>query len=150
MEIIMSLENRTTMVDHAQYDISQSGTDLLFTWKHIEGLSVDDMANGITEFANQCKAIKPGRAVIDARQLDPNCAALAWVSGQKIDENQGEYNAWWLREIVPLYNAAGISGLAVATGNSQAPGELPQVPAGVEFNMGYFNGFDDAMIWTIE
>jgi len=52
-----------------------------------------------------------------------------------------------MREIVQVYNDAGVVSLAVATGNPQAPGELPQVPPGDEFKIGYFNGLDDATGW---
>ena len=125
-----------------QYTISQAGSDLIFTWKYIAGLSIKDMANGIQDFAMLCRSHKPRRAIIDARQLDQNSPGLKWVGGKQPDDQEA-YTPWWLREVVPFYNEAGISSLAVATGNSQAPGEIPETHPEVKFKMGYFHSLDD-------
>ena len=138
-----------TLKEHEQYHISQSGQDLLFTWKFVAGLSIEDMAKGIVDFANYCNTHKPKRALIDARQLDPICPALGWVSGQQSFPDQEEYMHWWQREVLPLYNSAGIVSLAVATGNPNAPGAIAENPPGVNFKMGYFNELDDASHWDI-
>ncbi len=142
-KFIKIMNAQKTIEDNGQYTISQSGSDLVFTWKYVAGLSIKDMASGIKSFATHCKSLKPHRAVIDARQLDPKSPGLGWVSGQQKFEEQEEYKPWWLREIIPLYNEAGISSLAVATGNPQAPGET-ETP-GAKFKMGYLNSLDDAM-----
>jgi len=42
-----------------------------------------------------------------------------------------------------------LSGMAVATGDAEAPGLLPQTPPGVDFKIGYFHGLDDATGWGI-
>lgn len=136
-----------TIKENKQYTISQSGSNLVFTWKQVTDLSIEDMAKGIIEFAGQCKNHQPDHALIDARLLNPKSPAIGWVSGQQRFDDQEAYMAWWTREIAPIYNDAGISRLAVATGNPNAPGELSENPPGVEFKMGYFNGLDDATNW---
>jgi hypothetical protein len=120
---------------------------LLLDWKHVTGLSLVDFKNCVAEFASNCKRYKPVRVVIDARELDPNGDVIGWVSGQKRIEGEEEYNSWWIREIVPFYHEAGISVLSVATGNPNAPGELPNVPKGVNFRIGYFTDLETAMQW---
>ena len=87
--------------------------------------------------------------MIDARNLEPDCEAIGWVSGQLRLEGEEEYGAWWSREIVPLYNDATISSLAVATGSPDAPGELADNPPGAKFRMGYFHDLDAAMHWKL-
>jgi hypothetical protein len=116
-------------------------------WKHVVGLNLQDFKRGVAQFADHCKTYKPNRAVIDARQLEPNGDPLGWVSGQKKIAGEEEYNTWWLREIVPIYHEAGVSSLAVATGNPNAPGELANIPKGVNFKIGYFIDLETAMQW---
>ncbi len=55
-----------------------------------------------------------------------------------------------MREIVPVYHEAGIASLAVATGDPNAPGELADIPPGVNFRMGYFPDLASAMRWKPE
>ena len=133
-----------TIEDNAQYGVQEAGASLVFTWHPIAGLSIADMADGVRAFAELCERRRPEIAVIDARGLDQGSPGFLWVSGQKEFEGQEAYMAWWGREILPIYNRAGVSALAVATGNPEAPGALPESPPGAKFRMGYFNGLEAA------
>lgn len=135
--------------ENNQYTIIQSDDDseLSFTWNHTKGLGIDDFQKGILELVNQCKTHKPIHAVFDARNLDQNSPAFGWVSGKQKFESQEEYMSWWTREVAPGYNNSGIATVAVATGNPNSPGELKELPPGVNFKMGYFNSLEDAKNW---
>jgi len=140
-----------TIETNSQYTISQSGdnSELSLNWAHVEGLSISDFKQGIAKFSVQCETNKPSRAVIDARSVDHQSPAFAWLSGQEKFEDQEEYMSWWMREVVPNYNDAKITSLAVATGNPQAPGELNEVAPEIHFKMGYFNSLEDARNWEV-
>ena len=127
------MQNEKIVEDVAQYRtvLTEDEKALVLSWKHVAELSIEDFRMGVIRFASQCKTHKPARAVIDARKLDPAGDSLAWVSGQKKFTNEEEYAPWWTREIVPIYHEAGIASLAVATGNPNAPGELAEIPPGV-------------------
>ena len=132
--------NRVTLTEDKQA--------LLFVWKHVSGLTLLDFKDGIAQFAaGLCKTYKPARAIFDARLLDSSGDPFAWVTGQKKFEGEEEYNTWWMREIVPIYNEAGISSLSVATGDPNAPGELKNMSEQVHFKVGYFEGIETAMEW---
>jgi hypothetical protein len=134
--------------DHKHYScvLSSNGEVLLLAWKKHEQLNVQDFRDVVADFAGQCKTHKPARAVIDARGVDPDTAALGWVSGRKKVAGEEEYMAWWAREVIPVYNDSGISSLAVATGNPNAPGETPAPPV-AKFKTGYFNDVESALSW---
>ncbi|SRR6266446_1755258 len=138
-----------TIKEDDQYTVIQSGdgSELCLNWNHIDRLSINDFKKGITEFVNQCKTHKPIHAVIDARNLDKNSPAFGWVSGQQKFEGEEEYMSWWTREVAPGYNNSRIATVAVATGNPNSPGELNELPQGVNFKMGYFNSLEDARNW---
>lgn len=135
--------------DHYSITLDEENEALVFSWKHVAALSIQDMQNGIAEFAGQCRTQRPAHAVIDARKLDADSPARAWVSSQKTFPGQEEYGPWWVREIVPVYCDASIASLAVATGDPNAPGEITGVPPGVTFKMGFFPDLDAAMRWQI-
>ena len=145
-------ENGTVLADHNQYRIvlAPDQNALLFEWKRVEGMGLQDFRSGVAEFAGLCKTRQPTRALIDARQLDPSGTALAWVSGRETPAGEEEYMTWWSREIVPVYHEAGISSLAVATGDPNAPGELPHLPSGGNFKMGYFSDLESALGWQVD
>lgn len=143
------MQNEKVVEDIEQYSVvlAEDKKTLLLNWKRVTGLSIEDFRMGVVRFADQCKTHKPIRAVIDARKLDPGEDPVAWVSGQKKFTNEEEYAQWWTREIVPIYHEAGIASLSVATGNPNAPGELAEVPPGVNFKIGYFDDLESAMQW---
>lgn len=142
----MSLGNEKTLSDNDQYSVVsiEDRNTLLFSWKSVEGLSVQIFRDGIIALADECRTHKPDRVVIDASALDQSSPAVAWLRGGTNDTEE-DYNVWWAREIVPIYNTAGISTLAVGTGDPNAPGELQKVPPGVNFKIGYFADLDAAM-----
>lgn len=148
----MSLKNGSMIVENSHYSfvLSEDKQALLFNWKRVEGLSVPDFRKGIAEFAGQCKKHKPTRAVIDATKLDQGSPAVAWLRAQNADTGEEAYVKWWAREIVPVYHDAGISGLAVATGDPNAPGELANIPPGVKFKVGYFPDLETTLQWKPE
>ena len=143
------MKNGKIIQDHNNYRIvvPDDGKALLFDWKQVQRLSIKEFKSGIAEFAKSCKTYKPDRAVIDARKLDPIGDPLGWVTGQKKIDGEEPYNTWWSKEIVPIYNEAGISVLSVATGDPNAPGELANIPDEVHFKIGYFPDLDAAMQW---
>lgn len=145
------MENEMTVENHPHYSIVLRADKkaLVFNWKQVVELSLQDFRKGVAEFAGQCKTHKPSAAVIDARQLDPNGVAVGWVSGRKKSPDEEEYGLWWARDIVPIYHDAGISSLAIATGDPNAPGEAKQVPPGVNFKMGYFTDLESALRWKV-
>jgi len=144
------MENGTVLDNGDQYRIVLASDEktVLFDWKNVEGIGVQEFGKGIAAFAGQCRTHRPTRAVIDARKLDRNSDALSWVSGQATPPGEEKYETWWAREIVPVYHEAGIAGLAVATGDPDAPGEV-DTPPGVKFKMGYFAGLEDALDWPL-
>ncbi len=137
------------IAETAQYSFSQADNTeaLLFTWKPTNGLGAQDFRAGIAAFADLCKTRRPTRAVIDARALDQASPAVAWLRGHDDGTEAETYNAWWLREIVPAYHAAGIASMAVATGDPNAPGEIPSPAPEVHFKIGYFPDLDTASAW---
>jgi len=143
------MENQIMLDNDGHYtvELSADGSTAVFTWKAIEGLTCDDGRRGIEAFAHRCKDRRPTLAVIDARKLDPEGEVLGWVSGQATPPGEEEYATWWSREIAPVYHDAGVAGLAVATGNPEAPGEIP-TPPDVHFKIGYFYELDDALAWS--
>ena len=148
----MGNKDGTTIEENEQYKfvLAENKATLIFSWNHIEGLSAESFRAGIAGFAAQCKAHKPQRAVIDAAALDQGSPAVAWLRGQDADTGKEDYMTWWAREIRPLLNEAGIGSLAVGTGDPNAPGELPEVPPGVNFKIGYFPTLESAMQWKVE
>ena len=142
------MENATVIKEHEQYNISLSGDHktMLFSWNRIPGLTARDFAYGITDFASQCASHQPSRVVIDARQLDQESQAVHWLRGHARVEGLDAYDPWWMRTAVPLYHDAGIGSLTVATGDPNAPGEIP-TPDGAHFQMGYFTDVDAASNW---
>ncbi len=129
------------------FNLTEDGKVLLFTWYHVPGLSVALFQSGITDFARRCKAHKPSYAVINASALDQNSPAVAWLRSHAAESEVEDYNSWWGREIVPLYHDAGITGLAVATGDPNAPGELPGLPPELRFKVGYFPDLETSLAW---
>lgn len=139
-----------TISEHAHYRIIQSndGAELFFDWKNIPGISIADFKSGVAEFARQCEVHKPKSAVIDATKLDQSSPAVAWVTGRQKFANEEDYMPWWVRDIIPKYNNAGIGTLAVATGNPNASGEVSEQPPGFNFRMGYFKDLGGAKQWS--
>ena len=133
------------------FSLSDDKSVLSFFWKHIEGLSVEMFGKGSADFAARCKNHKPARAVVDAAELDQNIPTVAWLRGQSVDTDKGDYTSWWVREIVPFFHDAGIVSPAVGTGDPNAPGagERPEMPPGVNFRVGYFSSFDSALNWNV-
>ncbi|MBI3524716.1 MAG: hypothetical protein HY066_09335 [Betaproteobacteria bacterium] len=142
--------NGKTIKESDQYTVVKSGdgSELCFTWSHTEGLGLGDFKKGIIEFVNQCKTHRPIHAVFDARRLDKDSPAFGWVSGQQKFEGEEEYMSWWTREVAPGYNSSKIATLGIATGNPEAPGEIPKPPPGVDFKLGYFNSLEDVRNWS--
>lgn len=147
----MNYKNGTIIEENDQYRfiLSEDNSVLMFDWKHIKGLVVENFQSGIIEFAAQCKLHKPTRAVIDAVELDQNSPAVAWLRGKNTDKAKDDYQTWWAREIVPMYHDSGIVSLAVGTGDPSAPGELPETPPEINFKIGYFTNFESAMQWKV-
>ncbi len=145
------MNDRKAVDEHKYYNcvLTDGGKLLLLNWKKVEILSTKEFRDAVEAFAGHCKIQKPTRAIIDARGIDPNSAALGWVSGQESDSEAEEYMAWWAREVMPTYNDSGISSLAVATGNPKAPGETPAPPS-ASFKTGYFDDLESAMSWLAE
>jgi len=143
------VENDSVIDEHQQYIISLSddGSTMLFNWNHLSGLSALDFAQGIMNFASRCETHRPARAVIDARQLDQTSEAVNWLRAKVEVEGLDDYEPWWAESVLPLYHDAGITSLTVATGDPNAPGEVPS-PPGVRFKMGYFFDLDQARNWT--
>ncbi|MDA7948407.1 MAG: hypothetical protein MPJ78_13140 [Hyphomicrobiaceae bacterium] len=106
----MSTQKGEVFGEAANYELSfiADRDAVLLDWKHIQGLSPADFRNGILDFARQCAARAPVRAVIDATKLDFGSPAIAWLQGQKVEGEDEDYDAWWMREIVPLYDQANI------------------------------------------
>ena len=148
----MSVQNGKLLDENDAYSfvLSEDKQVLLFNWKHVKGLSVQIFQKGISEFAGQCKTHKPAHAVIDASALDQGSPAVAWLRSQSTDTDAEEYMTWWAREIVPVYHDAGISSVAVATGDPNAPGELSSLPPEVNFKMGYFPDLESSLGWQPE
>jgi len=75
----MSLNNGNTIEENKQYSFVLAGdkATLMFIWKPIEGLVVEQFQRGISGFAVQCKTHKPSRVVIDAAALDQGSPAVA-------------------------------------------------------------------------
>jgi hypothetical protein len=144
----MTMENGKLIADNAQYRFVQSvdKKSLLFEWKHVAGLSTQDFRNGIDAFAQQCKEHKPNYALIDASLLDQSSPAVSWLRAQQLAGEREDYRTWWTREIVPAYHVAGITCLAVGTGDPNAPGVLLDTP-GVHFKIGYFPDISTALGW---
>ena len=129
-----------------RFEMLDDRNTLLFSWKPLRGVDPALFRKAISEFAQLCKEHRPARGVIDAQALDQSSSAFAWLRGA--EEGQSEtYDDWWARDILPVYVQAELKKLAVATGNPDAPGEIP-VPdnAGV-FRMGYFYSLEDALSW---
>jgi len=143
------MQTNTTVAKTEQYNIvfDKGNSTLLLNWEKMAGLDIENFKEGIIKFAKHSQTYKPEHVLIDARSLDPDGDPLAWVSGHKAFANVEEYNSWWLREIVPAYHEARIVSLGVATGNPNAPGELPQVPPGANFKIGYFDDLDSVIKW---
>jgi len=145
------MENANAIIEHDHYTISLSddGTMMLFDWIQNSGLSALDFAQGITDFAGQCVAHQPARAVVDARHLDQESEAFSWLRGQIQIDGLDAYDPWWMQTIVPLYHDAGIAAMAVATGDPTAPGEVPTPPE-VNFQIGYFPDLESASSFAIQ
>ncbi len=140
------MSDSSTPAQHPQYSIHPvPGADALrLDWNAVPGLSAPDFARGIVAFADACGTHRPRLAVIDARGLDPDSPAVAWLRGQARIEGLDAYDPWWSAEVVPRYHAAGIASLAVATGDPAAPGALP-AREGVRFAIGYFPDVEAAL-----
>jgi len=144
------MENGTMLDNGDQYRIVLASDEktLLFDWKNVEGIGVQDFSKGIATFAGHCRTHRPTLAVIDARKVDPDSDALGWVSGRATPPGEETYETWWAREILPVYQESGIAGLAVATGDPNAPGEVDG-PSEANFKTGYFNSVEDALDWSL-
>jgi len=129
--------------------LNESISALKLLWKKNDKLDINTFKKGIVEFANSNKVHKPQKAIIDAHNLDPQGDPFGWVSGQKEIEGVEEYNSWWGREIAPILNESQILGLAVATGDPNAPGEIP-APEGVNFKIAYFTDFNQLLAWKLK
>lgn len=138
----------TTITENEAYSFTRLENEqaLLFTWKHVPGLEVAVFRTGIVEFAKLCAELRPQKGIIDATKLDQESPAVAWLRGQSATAEEA-YDAWWMREIVPTYNACHLAGLAVATGDPSAPGELPNMPEAVAFKVGYFADLETSLNW---
>ncbi|WP_282605404.1 hypothetical protein [Pelagibius sp. Alg239-R121] len=148
----MTVQIGKLLKDNSNYSFVQSEDKklLLFNWKHVAGLSIQVFQRGISKFAEQCKRHKPTHAVIDARALDQGSPAVAWLRSQDVETTLEDYMTWWTREVLPVYQDAGISSLAVATGDPNAPGELTSLPPEVRFKMGYFPDLETSLDWKPE
>ena len=145
----MSERDGIVVDENKQYSmvLSEDKKTILFDWKFVAGLGAGDFRAGIIEFAGRCKKHRPTRAVISAAALDQGSPAVAWLRSQNVDADEEEYGAWWAREIVPLYHEAGITSLAVATGDPSAPGEVADSAPQIRFKMGYFPDLETALSW---
>ena len=143
----MSRTDEQTIAENERFRmVRDAGAGVvLLAWRAVPGLGIDAFRQALTAFAEQCGRHRPRQALIDASRLDPDCPALRWVRGDS--DNPEAYAAWWAREMVPAYNAAGFAALAVATGNPNAPGPV-DVPEEATFKMGYFNDLDAASDWA--
>lgn len=130
-------------------NLNDSISALKLAWKENSQLDITEFKKGIIAFAESNSTHKPQRAFIDASQLNPNGNPVGWVSGQKEIEGVEEYNSWWGREIAPILNESQILGLAVATGNPNAPGEIPS-PEVANFKIAYFTDFDQLLAWELK
>lgn len=138
----------TIITKNDAYSFTKLETEktLLFTWKHVPGLEIDIFKSGIVEFAKLCSEFLPKKGIIDATKLDQESPAVTWLRGESQTEEE-KYDAWWMHKIVPTYNSSQLVGLAVATGDPSAPGELPKAPEGVAFKMGYFADLKSSVDW---
>ena len=145
-------QTEKVLEEHDRYRIvlDPDQSALLLDWKRENDLGLKDFRSGVAEFAFQCKTHTPARALIDASRLNPNGTSVGWVSGRETPSGEEEYGTWWVREIVPVYNDAGITGLAVVIGDPNAPGELPDLPPEVNFRMGYFSTVEAAAEWNVD
>ena len=145
------MEATTVIEDHEHYSIvaSEDQQSLVFNWKFVKGLGAEGFAAGIEQFAFQCKTHRPARAVIDARSLDPASPAMGWLRSQLVVEGLEPYEPWWANAVLPIYHEARISGLGIATGDPDAPGEVGTQP-GVNFKMGYFTDVDAVLSWPVQ
>ena len=145
----MSYNDKNVLIENEQYCFSEyeDKSLLLFEWRYVEGLSIMDFRKGITEFADQCRLVKPTYAVIDAAKLDQSSPAVAWLRSQDTNKQEEKYLTWWVRDIVPVYHDAEITSLAVGTGDPNAPGKLKETPPGVKFMIGYFPDLESALNW---
>jgi hypothetical protein len=145
----MSEQELRTIADTPNYTLSftEDGDAIVLKWKHVAGLSAGDFRAGIDRFAHQCRARRATRAVIDAAQLDQSSPAIGWLRGQDVQGEREDYISWWVREIVPLYNDAGIASLTVGTGDPGAPGELNELPPSVRFRVAYLPDLESALNW---
>ncbi|MBC8323662.1 MAG: hypothetical protein H8E70_08855 [Candidatus Marinimicrobia bacterium] len=112
---------------------SEKDTTLIFNWKNIIEISNNDFKNYVTKYANYCLEYKPKIAAIDVREFKAD-----------LDFNVQE---WWMEEIVPIYNKAGIEIFGYVTGDPKAPGVSDQTPPGVLFKMGFFKDLDSLQNW---
>lgn len=147
---IMNQEIKTIQ-DNEFYAIklNENLSALKLAWKQNNKLDIMKFKEGIKVFAESNKTHKPKRAVIDARQLDPNGDPFGWVSGQTEIQGIESYYPWWEREVAPILNESQISGLGVATGDPNAPGEIPS-PEVANFKIAYFTNFDQVLAWEIK
>ncbi len=135
--------------DYYSIEALEKNSAIILCWKAHDELDIANFKKGIIDFATICKNYRPLRALIDARQLDTKGNPFGWVTGLKAIADLEPYNPWWAREIAPIFNIAQIEGLGVATGDPAAPGQLPSVPEGVNFKIGYFPDMDKVMAWRI-
>ncbi|WP_299748030.1 hypothetical protein [uncultured Tateyamaria sp.] len=119
---------------------------LLFSWKPAPGVDPALFRRAISGFARLCKEHRPSRGVIDAQDLDQSSSAFAWLRGSEEDQLES-YDAWWAREVLPVYVQAKLDKLAVVTGDPSAPGEIPVPNNTAQFRMGYFHSLQDALSW---
>ncbi len=140
------LDNGRTITTHELYTISTDGdaTVALLTWNGVAGMAAKDFADGILKFAEGCLAHEVDKATIDATELDQQCQAVRWLRGTESVDGLDEYNPWWMENIVPIYNDAGVRALVVATGDPNAPGELDQ-PEQVQFAVHYLTTLEESL-----
>ncbi len=139
----MKQNKEIVLMENNQYAISSVDNYLLLHWKKEKSLSIGDFKKGIIQFAGHCRKEQTNKAVINATMLDPNGEAVGWVSGQKGIDAEEMYNAWWIREVVPIYHDAGLNLLSVATGNPNSPG-IVSMPVDVNFTVAYLATIEEA------
>ncbi len=145
----MTILNGKQITEDPQFSFTllEETGQMVHTWNLIPGLAASDFARGIEAFARTCADMRPRLAVIDAEALDPESPAVAWLRGQRPAGTTEDYQTWWARIIVPIYNGAGVDALVVGTGDPNAPGELTDLPPAVAFRVVYLPSTKEALDW---
>ena len=144
-----AIKSGRTLEENEDYKIVLSGdeTAILLAWSATPGLSGARFAEGITAVAAASVEHSPTKVVIDARNLDSFSEAVGWLRGQRAVSGFKSYMEWWTETIVPLYDKSGMDSLSVATGDPEAPGEIP-APEGSNFRIAYVEDLLTASTWV--